>query len=973
MLNTYQIPLSGLNCGKCVAKVREGLQALNNTEIISVSKEMLEVRSATELNTVVTLINNMGFKAGYQFKLLLSGLNCGKCVAKVENSLRENSLVLDFTVSKSNLSLTTLLSLSQVISIIDALGFTASAKSDSDAQVDGQTESVSKGEQTDANTSVGGIRVKPLGASKLASPKLSGSALTPTSFTSIDKATSKLDLTNSSAPQLTSAKTHVDAASIPSDQAKSKQATNTQATNLILQGMTCASCVASVEKACLSVEQIERVQINLAEQTASVFIKTSSPQNRRDIEQDVINAISQAGYAASIVEDEASQQQELQASHTKAQQQHKNNAIIALALGGPLMLWGLVGGNMMIRNSGDQLAWGVVGLLCLAMLSSAGKLFFQNAWKSLTHRRATMDTLVAIGTGAAWLYSSLVVLVPHWFPHASRHVYYEASAMIIGLISLGHFIEAKAKARTTQSLQALIGLQPKFATVKQGGTEIKLAIEQIELDMQVRIKPGEKVPVDGKVIQGESYIDEAMLTGEPIGKLKTLGDTVSAGTINGDGSLLIQATGVGSQTMLARIIQLVRQAQSSKPQIAKLADAISAVFVPVVMVIAAVSSGLWWWLGPEPQTSYMLVVATTVLIIACPCALGLATPLSVTVGVGKAAELGILIKDADVLQTASKINTVVFDKTGTLTEGKPSVREFKPLNGMPEAELLDLVYSLESHSEHPLAQAVCQYAESQQAKQHELSEIITERGKGISGIINGKRLTIGSPNFIATLDTQFNSDILNQYIEQAWTPVAVALDNKAIGIIAISDPIKSESKQAVEALISNNIKVVLLSGDNQKVAEKIAKQMGITHTIAQVLPDEKAEHIKRLQQQSGNRVAMVGDGINDAPALAQADIGIAMGSGSDVAIESAQITLLNSSPMAVNHAIKLSKATLKNMHQNLFAAFIYNIVCIPIAAGALYPMFGFLLSPVFAGAAMALSSISVVTNANRLRLVKIDR
>ncbi|MDW1811715.1 copper-translocating P-type ATPase, partial [Vibrio sp. Vb2362] len=558
-----------------------------------------------------------------------------------------------------------------------------------------------------------------------------------------------------------------------------------------------------------------------------------------------------------------------------------------------------------------------------------------------------------------------------WFPLASRHVYFEASAMIIGLISLGHYIEAKAKANTTRSLQALINLQPQQATVITEQGDQQITVEQITLGMKLRIKPGEKVPVDGVVIQGESYIDESMLTGEPVPVLKAQEAQVSAGTLNTDGGLVIEATGIGANTMLARIIRMVRTAQSSKPAIAKLADQISSVFVPVVVGIAILAALVWFAVGPEPKASYMLVVTTTVLIIACPCALGLATPLSVTVGVGKAAELGILIKDADALQLASKVDTVVFDKTGTLTQGKPSVQKVFT-HATSQEDLLALAYAAERQSEHPLAKAVCDYAKRHDAKDVSLDKFENVRGRGIWATYQDKPLLIGSLQFMQAenVETSALKPAIDECAKNAWTPVAVALNGELIGLIAIADPIKSDAKQALSALKSQGIKTVMLTGDNQHVANTIGQELGIDEVIAQVMPDEKAQHIEQLQSQ-GHVVAMVGDGINDAPALALSNLGIAMGSGSDVAIESSQMTILNTSPMAVVHAIELSRATLKNMKQNLFGAFVYNSLGIPVAAGVLYPAFGFLLSPVVAGAAMALSSITVVSNANRLRLFSV--
>ncbi|MGR5324599.1 heavy metal translocating P-type ATPase [Vibrio sp. DNB22_17_1] len=896
----------------------------------------------------------------YQFVIPMTGLNCMSCARKVEKALHTNHSVEIINLSPTMVELKTESPLSSIVASIEALGYHA-------------------GHQYQFNLSglsCGGC-VK----------KLSSLLESNQDVIAFHVSTTQLDITTLLFEQhvielvatlgYTASLEPIEAEeeSSPATEQVEKQSNIEHAQSppasiqlqILIQGMTCASCVSSVEKALTSVEGIEKAQVNFAEQSALVF----ATQDSEALQQAIVELVKQAGYQAEILQDAATQQ-EKQATQQRAQQKRfKLDAIAGLVVGAPLMLWGVFGGNMMIRNANDQLAWGAIGVLCLLLLATAGKHFFTNAWLAATHKRATMDTLVALGTGAAWFYSMLVVIFPAWFPLASRHVYFEASAMIIGLISLGHYIEAKAKANTTRSLQALINLQPQQATVISEQGDQQLAVEQITLGMKLRIKPGEKVPVDGVVIQGESYIDESMLTGEPVPVLKTQNAHISAGTLNTDGALIIEATGIGANTMLARIIRMVRTAQSSKPAIAKLADQISAVFVPVVIGIAVLAALVWFAVGPEPKASYMLVVTTTVLIIACPCALGLATPLSVTVGVGKAAELGILIKDADALQLASKVNTVVFDKTGTLTQGKPSVQQVFTQTTSQE-ELLALAYAAERQSEHPLAKAVCDYAKQHSTEDLELEAFENIRGRGIVATYQAQPLLIGSLQFMQAeqIDTSLMEQAIQDCANNAWTPVAMALNNELIGLIAIADPIKSDAKQAVSALKSQGIKTVMLTGDNQHVANAIGKELGIDEVIAQVMPDEKAQHIKLLQSK-GRTVAMIGDGINDAPALALANLGVAMGSGSDVAIESSQMTILNTSPLAVVHAIELSRATLKNMKQNLFGAFIYNSLGIPIAAGVLYPAFGFLLSPVVAGAAMALSSITVVSNANRLRLFTI--
>ncbi|WFB48877.1 heavy metal translocating P-type ATPase [Vibrio coralliilyticus] len=892
-MRQFDIPLSGLSCMGCARKVERELTSQHRVNIHDLTPQHITLDSDSPFVDLEQSIQSLGYQAGHQYQFHLSGLSCGKCVAKLESALEESDDIGQFDVSKTTLSLSTLLTQQQVKDLVASLGYQAS-------------ESESEIEEPETQ------------------------------------------------PQATQPSSHL------------QSSNNKETLHFLISGMTCASCVASVERALTQVEGVDKAQVNLAEQSALVF---STSKDNKTINA-IANAVEEAGYQAEIVDDPATQQEKQQAQQMAVQAHHKKSAWAGIVIGVPLMLWGVLGGNMMIRTSQDQLIWGVVGIICFWLLATAGKSFFSNAWQALTHKRATMDTLVALGTGAAWLFSMLVVAFPDWFPPASRHVYFEASAMIVGLISLGHYIEAKAKAKTTRSLQALINLQPNEAVlITESGDQV-IAIDQITEGMQLRIKPGEKAPIDGHVVSGESYLDESMLTGEPVPVYKQSGDTISAGTLNQDGSLVIEATGVGSNTMLSRIITMVREAQSSKPAIAKLADQISSVFVPVVVAIALFSALVWFMVGPDPKASYMLVVTTTVLIIACPCALGLATPLSVTVGIGKAAEMGILIKDADVLQSASNIDTVVFDKTGTLTQGKPDVQHIFALN-QDDKQLLTAAASLEQYSEHPLAKAIVKHAQEHQLSLGEVRDFNNMRGMGVTGVLENESIAVVSLPYAQKQELKLEGleQELQRCADNAWTPVIVVQQNQVSGLIAIADPIKQDAKQAVDALFAMQITPVMLTGDNQHVAKAIAQQLGIEQVISQVLPDEKAGHVAQIQA-SGKRVAMIGDGVNDAPALALADIGIAMGSGSDVAIESAQMTLLNSSPLAVVKAIELSKATIKNMKQNLFGAFIYNSLGIPVAAGVLYPAFGFLLSPVVAGAAMALSSITVVSNANRLRLFK---
>ncbi|WP_162045814.1 heavy metal translocating P-type ATPase [Vibrio taketomensis] len=910
-MNTFDIPLQGLNCMGCARKVEQRLNEYFDVTTHALSPTLISLDTNASFAQLAEQIADLGYQAGTQKHFFLSGLSCGKCVAKLTAHLESSPSIAQLQVTTTEMALNTLLSDDEVIALVAELSYLA----------------------------------------------------TVTQPQSSDDTPKKMEQQETQEPNAKVSESNVVAAKGQS--IATADTADQQRVNLLISGMTCASCVSSVEKALASADGVLKAQVNLAEQSA-LIIADAKKLNQEQL----LKAVANSGYKAQIIDDAKTQQQKQLEQQQAIQRHHKRSAIYGLFVGGPLMAWGVLGGNMMIQNLTDQLAWGAVGIVCLVLLATAGRSFFSNAWLALTHGRATMDTLVALGTGSAWLFSMLVVLFPQWFPDAARHVYFEATAMIIGLISLGHYIEAKAKANTTKSLQALIDLQPKSATLVTDNGDQTIAVEDIVDGMKLRIKPGEKIPVDGLVLSGNSFVDESMLTGEPMPVDKEQDSHVSAGTLNQDGSLVIEATSVGSDTMLARIIELVRQAQSSKPAIAKLADRISAVFVPVVVVIAILAALIWYAVGPDPKASYMLVVATTVLIIACPCALGLATPLSVTVGVGKAAEMGILIRDADVLQSASKIDCVVFDKTGTLTAGAPSV-EGVFSRDQQDSSLLSLAASLEQYSEHPLAKAIVAKAKQHGAQIVEVEQFENLRGKGVQGIVQQQAVAVISLPYAKQLGmdlTEFNQSMA-ECEQQAWTTVVVTRDQQALGLLAISDPIKADSFETINALKALNIKTVMLTGDNQTVANAIARQLGIDEVIAQVLPDEKANHVARLKQQ-GYKVAMIGDGVNDAPALALANIGIAMGSGSDVAIESAQITLLNSSPLAVVNAIELSKATIKNMKQNLFGAFVYNSLGIPIAAGVLYPAFGFLLSPVVAGAAMALSSITVVSNANRLRSFK---
>lgn len=726
--------------------------------------------------------------------------------------------------------------------------------------------------------------------------------------------------------------------------------------HLLIDGMSCASCVSRVQHALQEVDGVSQARVNLAERSALV-LGSAQPQS-------LIEAVTRAGYGAEIIEDDVKRREKQQQSAQAAVRRFRWQAALALALGIPLMLWGMVGDNMML-SAANRSGWLVVGVLTLLVMALAGGHFYRSAWTSLRNRTATMDTLVALGTAAAWLYSMAVNLWPDLFPMAARHLYYEASAMIIGLINLGHMLEQRARQRSSQALEKLLDLTPPTARVVTDQGEQTLALSAVTLGMTLRVNTGDRVPVDGTIIQGEAWLDEAMLTGEAVPQQKSAGDTLHAGTVMQDGSVLLRADAIGKNTTLSRIIQLVRQAQSSKPAIGQLADKISAIFVPTVVVIALLSAAVWYLFGPAPQIVYTLVIATTVLIIACPCALGLATPMSIIAGVGRAAEFGVLVRDADALQRASTLSTLVFDKTGTLTEGKPRVVGIQLFNGADEPSVLRQAAALEQGSGHPLAQAIV--ARAGLSSLPDIAQFRTIPGQGVSGILDGIALLLGNPALMA--QQQIATDSVQQQMdklaETGATPVLLAADGKIVALFAIRDPLRQESIGALQRLHQRGYQLVMLTGDNPITAAAIAREAGIERVIAGVLPAGKAAAIAHLQQQ-GQQVAMIGDGINDAPALAQADVGIAMGGGSDVAIETAAITLMRQDLNAVVDALAIAKATLRNMKQNLLGAFIYNAAGIPIAAGVLYPLTGTLLSPVVAGAAMALSSITVVSNANRL-------
>jgi Cu+-exporting ATPase len=609
----------------------------------------------------------------------------------------------------------------------------------------------------------------------------------------------------------------------------------------------------------------------------------------------------------------------------------------------------------------------------------AGWPFFERAWASLKTRNLNMFTLIAMGTGVAWGYSVIATLMPDIFPAAFRAsdgsvaVYFEAAAVITTLVLLGQVLELRARERTSGAIKALLNLAPKTARrIADDGSEEEVALELVVVGDRLRVRPGEKVPVDGVVEEGRSALDESMVTGESMPVTKTVAGTVIGGTMNQSGALVIRADKIGRDTMLARIVQMVAEAQRSRAPIQRMADQVAGWFVPAVLVVAVIAFVAWGIWGPEPRLAHGLVAAVAVLIIACPCALGLATPMSIMVGVGRGAGLGVLIKNAEALEHMEKVDTLVVDKTGTLTEGKPAVTRIIVSEGFEEEELLRIAAGVERASEHPLALAIVNAAMDRNIEIPSVSDFDSPTGKGAVGTIEGRRITLGNARFLgeAGIDTSSLATQADQLRTDGATAIFMGIDSMVAGVFAIADPVKSTTAEALTALRADGITVVMLTGDNRTTAEAVARQLGIDAVEADVLPDQKAAVVARLKQE-GRIVAMAGDGVNDAPALATADVGIAMGPGTDVAMESAGVTLLKGDLNGIVRARELSKATMSNIRQNLFFAFIYNAAGVPIAAGVLYPFFGILLSPMIAAAAMALSSVSVVTNALRLNRVRL--
>ena len=738
-----------------------------------------------------------------------------------------------------------------------------------------------------------------------------------------------------------------------------------QPIELSIDGMTCASCVARVEKALKKVSGVEQANVNLATERAWI------QPNATVSSQDLIRAIQKAGYDAKLLQHDSNEQHD---KKNLEQQQLKRDLVISLILALPVFI--LEMGSHMIpafhmwvmHNIGQQQSWLIQFALTTLVLLLPGRRFYQKGIPALLRFAPDMNSLVAVGTLAAYSFSLVATFMPQLLPEGTVHVYYEAAAVIVSLILLGRYFEAKAKGRTSQAIQHLIGMQAKTARIHRDGQIIEVPVAEVSSNTIVEIRPVERIPVDGEVIEGHSYIDESMITGEPVPVAKQIGNQVVGGTINQNGTLNIRATAIGEASVLAQIIRMVEQAQGSKLPIQALVDKVTMWFVPAVMLLAALTFIVWFIFGPEPTLTFGLVNAVAVLIIACPCAMGLATPTSIMVGTGRGAEMGVLFRKGEALQLLQDVKVVAVDKTGTLTEGKPTLTDFHVQSGFDADQVFVLLASVEAKSEHPIALAIVQAATEKQVSLLPVTEFDSITGSGIEALVNGQRIQIGADRYMQQIGldvSAFNAEAA-RLGQEGKTPIYMAIDQQLAAIVAVADPIKDTTFAAIAALHQLGLKVAMITGDNRHTAQAIAARLQIDHVVAEVLPEGKVDVVRELQQQFG-RVAFVGDGINDAPALAQADVGIAIGTGTDVAIEAAEVVLMSGNLQGVPNAIALSKATIRNIRQNLFWAFIYNIALIPIAAGVLYPFAGILLSPIFAAGAMALSSVFVLGNALRLK------
>lgn len=742
-------------------------------------------------------------------------------------------------------------------------------------------------------------------------------------------------------------------------------------TQLSIQGMHCGSCVSTLEEALQKTPGVLSAGVNLATGQARVEYLPGLVDLAG-----LTAAIEAAGYTAgqAPAASEAGIDREEQ-TQAREYRDLMRKFWFATIISVPVIVFSypdfFPGIRDWLPKGSDtlRLVWGILGLITIPVLAWSASQFFTGAWAALKHRQANMHTLISIGISAAWLYSTVAVLFPGIFPSKElAEVFYDVTAVVTALVVLGLALELKAKGRTSEAIKKLIGLQARTARVERSGVEVDIPVEEVLTGDSVIVRPGEKVPVDGEILEGNSTLDESMITGESIPVEKGPGDEVIGATMNQHGRFKFRATKVGKDTALAQIIRLVQDAQGSKAPIQRIVDRVSHYFVPTVMILAVTAGVVWYLLGPEPAFAYAMIVFVTTLIIACPCALGLATPTSLTVGIGKAAEQGILIRSGDALQTAQGLQAVVLDKTGTITKGKPELTDVVADNGFDEAEVLLLAAAIERNSEHPLASAIIEGAKVQRLVLPEVLNFQAIPGFGVEATVNGRQVLLGNARLMADRGIELGrlEAESRRLADDGKTPMYLAVDTTAAGIIAAADTVKEDSLAAIKALKGLGLEVVMLTGDNRRTAEAISRQVGVDRVLSEVLPQDKAHEIQKLQLE-GKKVGMVGDGINDAPALAQADIGFAIGTGTDVAIEAADVTLISGSLKGVVTAIAVSKATMRNVRQNLFGAFIYNTLGLPVAMGLLYPFTGLLLSPILAAAAMAFSSLTVVTNANRLR------
>jgi P-type Cu+ transporter len=741
--------------------------------------------------------------------------------------------------------------------------------------------------------------------------------------------------------------------------------------SLPIEGMTCASCVNRVERFLSKTPGVVEANVNLATEQARVQFDPAVVGRN-----ELVQAVQAAGYDVRAQQLAAEQTAIIDETDSLAveraieQRQLAIQAVFSLAVGlgmMALMFW-----------PARILPMEQLNLLFVIPASIvqfwAGRRFYQAAWRAARHASANMSTLVVLGTSAAWVYSTIVAFWPELVMTAGIEpvTYYDSAAVIIGLVLTGRWLEARAKAQTAGAVRRLVGMQAKTARVLRDDAEVDIPIEEVQPGDLLRVRPGERVPVDGRVVEGGSTIDESMLTGESMPVVKAVGDEVIGATVNGSGSFIFRATRVGRDTMLAQIVRLVQEAQGSKAPIQRLADTVTGYFVPVVLVIALVTFGIWMAFGPEPRLTFALISFITVLIIACPCAMGLATPTAIMVGTGKGAEAGVLIRGGEALEQAHRVDTLVFDKTGTLTLGHPQVARAVAASGVSEAELVGIAAAVELGSEHPLGEAIVEHARAAGLELPAADSFEAAVGHGVHAQIDGQPAIVGSRRLMADHEVDIDplADEFDAATGDGQTAVFVAHGGRLLGLIAVSDPVKVEAAEAVAALRRRGIEVWLLSGDDRRVAEAVARQVGIDNVIAEVLPADKVDRVRELQAR-GRVVAMVGDGINDAPALAQANLGVAIGTGTDVAIEASDVTLVGGDPRLVVSAIALSAKTMRIIRQNLFWAFAYNVVLIPVAMGVLYPFFGLLLDPVLAAAAMAFSSVSVIANSLRLRRIDV--